>query len=163
MSKPKQNPNILPVPIDKNPKIETSKRDSREDKFIQLLFQGIDTRRAGEMAGYSPAYCESFIYTKFNAPNFQEKLRQYAYSHNAKSIPKVLNLYSRTVDILSDQVASGNLDQLAKLKHIPRDILTIAKILVPDQHGPTINYVNVENMQAIINGKFDKNKEESDT
>lgn len=164
MSRPKKNPNILPIPIDQSsPDIETTKRDSREDRFIELVFQGMDINRAALMAGYSETYSAGFVHSKFKSPAFQDKMRDYAYSHNAKSVPKVLHLYSKTVDLLNDQVASGNLDQLAKLKHIPRDILTIAKILVPEQHAGTVNYVNVENMQAIINGKFDKSKGESDT
>ena len=149
--KHKTNPNILPETTDP---IATSKRDSREDAFISNLFLGLTVKDAGMLAGYSDTYSQSTIHYKFNDPTFQAKLRDYAYAHNASSIPKVVNLYNRTIDILAKEVANGDLDNMAKLKHIPTQILQIGKVLSPDIHAQTINLVNIESMQAIITGKL---------
>ena len=153
MPRPKQNPNCLPALQDSTKPIAIDIKDSREDDFIRNMFLGLSVLDAGMKAGYSHSYCTSAIYQKFNSKAFQDKLRDYAISTNARSVPKVCNLYARAVDHLYAQVERGELDNLAKLKHIPRQVLEIARILQPEgAAGPTL--VNIENIQMLVNGKF---------
>jgi hypothetical protein len=161
MPRPKQNPNCLPTVIDPSKPIASENIDSREERFISLLFQGIPVREAGIAAGYSKDYSETGIYSKFKTETFQAKIRDYAISSNCRSIPKVCDLYSRTIDELHKEVVNGNLDNLAKLKHIPRQILEIGRILQPEgAAGPTL--VNIESLQVLLNSKFNNSKVQDD-
>jgi hypothetical protein len=154
----KHKRNLPILPEDKDP-IATSKRDSREDQFLNLLFQGLSIKDAGLAAGYSPSYCETSIRYKFNDPAFQDKVRAYAISHNSSSIPKVVRLYQRSLDIMSQEVEQGNLDNLAKLKHIPTQMLQIGKLLASETPQSVINLVNIESLQAIIQNKVNGNND----
>ena len=147
-----QNPTTELVPLD--PNTEAILKDSREDTFLRLLFEGLSVQDSAIAAGYSPGYSRSAVYQKFKAPAFQDKIRQYAIAHNSLSVPRVCNLYHKTLNVLEKQVGEGNIDNMGKLKHIPTQILQIGKILSPEIHQNVINLVNIESMQTLIQGKL---------
>ena len=137
-----------------DPKSATNIRDSREDTFIRLLFQGLPLKESALQAGYSESFAVSNVYSKFNNPRFQDKIRQYAIANNSLFIPKVCNLYNKTLKVLEQEVEQGNIDNMGKSKHITTQILQIGKILSPDIHQNVINLVNIESMQTLIAGKL---------
>ena len=140
------------APLDSNP--ATNIRDSREEIFLHYLFNGFSVQDSGKAAGYSNQYSISAIYKKFNSQRFQDKIRQYALAHNSISIPRVCNLYDKTLKVLDKEVEQGNLENMGKLKHVTTHILQIGKILSPEVHQSVINLVNIENMQTLIQGKL---------
>ena len=160
MGRPKLKPNILPATQEQQP-IATQVRDTKEDAFLSLLFEGWPVKEAALKAGYSESTAISSIYSKFKTLAFQDKIRDYAVSHNARSIPKVCDLYTKTIDTLHKEVSNGNLDNMAKLKHIPRQILEIGRILTPES-GHGVNMVHIDSLQMIVNGKFGKKPEPTD-
>ena len=149
-----QNPTTELAPLDSN--AEAILKDSREDTFLRLIFQGIGVREAGISAGYSQRYSETGIYTKFKSDAFQQKVREFALASNSQAIPKVCDIYSRTINQLHKEVGEGKLDNLGKLKHIPTQILQIGKVLSPEIHQNVINLVNIESMQTLIQAKLPK-------
>ena len=160
MSRPKQKPNLLPITQEQKP-IATENRDSREDRFISLLFQGLPVREAGISAGYAEEYSRTGLYVKFKDEKFQTKLRDYALANNAQSIPKVCDLYAKTVDVLHKQVSNGDLSNMSKLGRIPETILKIGKILTPEMVGG-VPLVHIDNLQMLIQGKVINGKKTTD-
>jgi hypothetical protein len=146
MKHPKKD-NILPVPASNS--LPQGNRDSREDEFIRFLFLGMSVYDAGLKAGYSKSSLDSTIYTKFKNPKFQDKIRDYVIANNSASIPKVCDLYKRTVDQLHKEVKEGNLENVSKVRHIPRQILEIGRVLSPEG-VQTANFVNIDQIQALI-------------
>ena len=121
---PKRDNPLLPASTDNSS--EVAQVDNREDQFVRNLFLGLSVKEAGSKAGYSANYCISAIYNKFKSIAFQNKIRDYAIAHNTASVPKVANLYRMAVDQMYKEAQAGDLENLAKLKHIPRQILEIA-------------------------------------
>lgn len=141
--------NVLPLPSDPIVPEVVNEDEERENAFIRYLFLGLGVTDAASKAGYSKSYAESAVYQKFKSPRFQDKIRDYAVSTNAQTIPKVCDLYRIAVNQLYKEAQNGELENLSKLRHIPRQILEIGRILTPEQ-GQVANYVNIEQIQAVI-------------
>lgn len=152
MSKHKYNPKILPEPSNNN-QAATRERDSREDIFIRNLFLGLGVYEAGIQAGYGEGFCKSTIYQKFKSKAFQDKIRDYALANNSSSIPKVIDLYRLTINKLHAEVCNGKLDNVAKLKHLPTQILQMGRVLAPDMTGGLVPTINIASMQVLIQSK----------
>ena len=153
MSKPKQNPNILPEVIDPEKQIASETKDSREEKFLDLLFVCKSVSDAAQKAGYSKKYSTSAIYYKFRLPSFQSKIIARFKDNCHSDLPLIQKINRQGMKRILEDLETGDGDLAAKLKHIPRQTLEIVKLLSPEG-GTTVNLVNVESLQAIVNGKF---------
>jgi hypothetical protein len=143
------NVNPLAVePVDKD-----KKEESREALFIRNLFLDMDVKAAGRAAGYSEAYISSTMYQKFRSPRFQNKIRDFAASLNYSFLPKVLNIHRLGLEAIEKDLREGGVEKASKLKHISRDSLRMAGLL-NDEGKPGVSFVNVENLQAIIQQKL---------
>jgi len=161
MSKPKSNPNCLPSVINTDKPIAIDIKDSREDKFIDLLFVCKSVREAAIQSGYSETYSTASIYHKFKLPAFQAKLIQ-RYKDNCYSdLPLIQKINHQGLLRIHEDLTSGNGELAAKLKHIPRQILEITRLLQPEgAAGPTL--VNIESLQVLLNSKFNGKPDPSD-
>lgn len=125
-------------------------KDHREALFIRNLCQGLSVKKAALSAGYSESYAESQIYQRVKKPDFQAKVREAFLAGNTLEVPKVLSLYSRALDKIAEK---GNEDELlgnlAKAKHIPKQILQIAQILSPDSQ-PMHQTVNIKELSVFM-------------
>jgi hypothetical protein len=149
--KHKTNPKILPETTDP---LATSKRDSREEAFINALMVTDSIPDAGIMAGYSESYATVGLYAKFKDARFQSKLIEHFKAHCFSDLPTILKINKLGLNRIQRDLESGNGDLAAKLKHIPRQTMEITRLLNPEGTGATINLVNIESMQAIITGKL---------
>jgi len=116
-------------------------------------------KEAAIQAGYSHNYANAPIYQKFKSDRFQAKLIK-AYKDNCYSdLPIVHKINRLSLRQMVKDLEQGDIDSVAKLKHIPRQILEITSLLKPEGTG-AVNFVNIENLQAIVNGKFIKPTED---
>lgn len=144
----------IPILPDQDPdSTAIVKKDTREEQLVRNLFLGLDPKQAALKAGYSESFSDSSVYTKFKSKRFQDLIRDYAIANNVTEIPKVCNLYRIAVNQMHKEAQSGDLSNLAKLRHIPRQILEIGRVLAPEAHTGNVTLVNIESLQAIITGK----------
>jgi len=160
MGRPKQKPNLLPAIQQQNP-IATENRDSKEDKFLRMLFVCKTVREAAQAAGYSESYSHAEVYQKFNSPTFQAKLTQ-VYKDNCYSdLGLIHKINHKALEVIHDDVENGQIESLSKLKHIPRQYLEITKLLVPES-GSGVPLVHIDNLQMLIQGKVINGKKTTD-
>lgn len=77
--------------------------ESREDKFIDLLYGVADPEEAALQAGYSPSYAESIKSHKLQNPKFIAKVRKRYGQNFVYKLPALHNIYSKAIDeYLSD-------------------------------------------------------------
>lgn len=161
MGKPKSNPNCLPVVVDPDKRIAIDIKDSREEKFVDLLFVCKSIREAALAAGYSETYSGTPIYQKFKSPSFQAKIINAFKTNCYTDLPLVQKINHASLNAMHRDLEAGNLDSVAKLKHIPRQILEITRLLQPEGvQGHTM--VNIENLQMLVNGKFNGKADPTD-
>lgn len=145
--------NVNPLTVETED--EHKKELTRWEKFLHYLGQGYKIKEAGRLAGYSKTYVETGLYEKLRNPKFQSEARQFFLNHNILEVPKVLSIYRRTLNILDKEVDAGSLENVSKIKHIPKQILQMSGLLVEENKPATVSLVNIESLQAIIQGKLE--------
>jgi phage terminase small subunit len=77
---------------------------SQEELFIHNLFIEPSVTQAALKAGYSEYSAKSHIYAKLRNPKFQEKIREYARTHELiESVPTILRLENNALKWLADK------------------------------------------------------------
>jgi hypothetical protein len=106
----------LPEPID------------RESAFLRNLFIEPSVMQAALKAGYSEAYSKGDIYTRLRTSKFQEKVREYARTHELiESISVIMRLEHNALKWLQDKP-----QELPKYASILKQKKQIAGLLSQD-------------------------------
>lgn len=109
-------PDNLPTPQD------------QEALFIHNLFIESSITQAALKAGYSESSAKSHIYTKLRQPKFQEKIRDYARTHElVNSVPTILRLEENALKYLEDKP-----EELPKFSALLKQKKQIAGLLSQD-------------------------------
>jgi hypothetical protein len=109
---------------------------------------------AASDAGYSASYSGAAVYSKFNSPRFQNKIKEVAKSCNIKFLPKIMSIHDRALKKMSKDLDEGNIESVSKLRHISRDTLRMTGLLADDTPHSVVQNVNIESIQAMIIGKM---------
>jgi phage terminase small subunit len=100
----------------------------QESLFIRNLFTEPSITQAALSAGYSESSAKSHIYTKLRQPKFQERIREYARTHELiNSVPTILRLEENALKYLADKP-----EQLPKFASILKQKKQIAGLLSQD-------------------------------
>ena len=110
------NTETLPTPLD------------RESQFIRNLFVEPNLLQAALKAGYSESYANSQIYQRIRSPKLQEKIREYARTHELiESVPTILRLEHQALKYLD-----GKPEELPKYAALLKQKKQIAGLLAQD-------------------------------
>jgi hypothetical protein len=129
-------------------------KPDRVELFIRNLFTEPSVMQAALKAGYPESSASSWIYTRLRKPKFQEKIREYARTHELiNSVPTILRLEERALKYLADKPA-----ELPKFASILKQKKQIAGLLQQDitVQSPTINIEQVANMMLNVAQSCDK-------
>jgi phage terminase small subunit len=100
----------------------------REQEFIKNLFLEPNPYQAAIKAGYSESYSVSTLYTRLKNPKFQERIREYARSHElVNSVPLIMRLENKALKYLEDKP-----QELPKFASILKQKKQIAGLLSQD-------------------------------
>lgn len=132
----------------------TEKELSREVNFINKLFLGLGVTQAALSAGYTESYAKTGVFQKFQSPKFQNKIREMAKGRTVAGLPRVMDIYAKSLKKIKEDINNGDLESLSKLKHIPRDYLKMTGLLADDTPHGVVQNVNIESIQAMIIGKM---------
>ena len=100
----------------------------QEAAFIRNLFLFPSITQAALESGYSESSAKSHIYTKLRQPKFQEKIREYARTHELiESIPTILRLENNALKYLD-----GKPEELPKFAALIKQKKQIAGLLSQD-------------------------------
>jgi len=133
-----------------NPKDESQKQVTRRQKLVRLLAEGLSVPEAGIMAGFTPGYSNAGLYSKVRSPKMLNEIREFCIQNNMLSVPKVLKIYNRALNIVDKELDSGELKNLGQIRHITKQTLQMGGLLHEDLPGQTINFVDVKALQLII-------------
>jgi hypothetical protein len=126
--------------IDNLPSIVSEPLD-RESSFIRNLFIEPNVLQAALKAGYSEGYATGPLYNRLKSPKLQEKIREYARSHELiNSVPLIMRLEHKALEYLEDKPS-----ELPKFSAILKQKKQIAGLLsqdvVPQQAMISIGHV----------------------
>jgi hypothetical protein len=139
----------LPGPID------------RESAFLRNLFIEPSVMQAALKAGYSEAYSKGDIYTRLRTSKFQEKVREYARTHELiESIPLIMRLEHAALKHLD-----GKPEELPKFASILKQKKQIAGLLSQDAAPAqaTISIGQVANLMLNVTQDVGKQADNSGT
>ena len=143
----KVNPLAL-EPID-----EDAKETSKNQKLIRNLLLGMKLPEASLQAGFSASYSTSGVYQKFKSARFQNEIKEFCLAHNIMELPRVMSIYHRALNLVESDLDNGKVENLSKLKHIPKKMLQMGGLLADENKG-TVAFVNVDSIRAIISQKM---------
>ena len=128
-----QEPDNIPSPLD------------REDTFIRNLFIEPSVSQAALKAGYPESTANSWIYSRLRNPKLQEKIREYARTHElVNSVPTILRLEENALKYLADKP-----DQLPKFSAILKQKKQIAGLLAADSQ-PAQAMISIQSVANLM-------------
>lgn len=139
---------LIPISND-----EPQKDLTRHQKLIRYLAEGLPVPEAGVLAGFSEGYSNAGLYQKVKSPRILNELKEYCLANNLLQAPTVLKVYRKALKVVEREVDAGQLKNLGKVRGISRDSLKMAGLLV-EETKPTVSFVNIRSIQAIIQGKL---------
>lgn len=128
------------------------KQEDRQNKFIGNLFAGMNIRQAALKAGYSKQTASKSIYTTLRSPRTQQKIREYAITHELTSLPDILKIEDKAIKqvLLQAEINPESIiGNLSKLRHTLDSKKRIAGIL-SDQpaKSQTLNVTNIQHLMV---------------
>ena len=148
MKKKNTNTNIV---LKDNKNISVDRRvDPREEKLLDNLLDGMNPSQAAKHAGYSQHYCKVDVYRKVKSNKFITKLKDRFLQSNNLNLSKISKINNLVLDRLVKDAENGDLASIAKLKHIPKQILQLAGLLQADNAPVVQQQINIGQVQAHI-------------
>jgi phage terminase small subunit len=120
----------------------------REDAFIRNLFIEPSVVAAALKAGYPETSATSYVYQRLRNPKFQERIREYARTHElVESVPVIMRLEHNALKYLEDKP-----QELPKYASILKQKKQIAGLLSQDvqPQQATISIGQVSNLMLNV-------------
>jgi hypothetical protein len=120
---------------------------TKQELFIRNLFLYETPFQAAIAAGYTESTAKATIYTQLKSKKLQDKIRDYAKTHELLNIPKVLRLEDKALDYLIDKP-----QELPKFAALLKQKKQIAGLLHQDvtPQVPTISIGEVQNLMLNV-------------
>jgi nicotinic acid phosphoribosyltransferase len=120
---------------------------TKQELFIRNLFLFDSAYEAAIAAGYSESTASGTIYHQLKSKKLQDKIRDYAKTHELLNIPKVLKLEDKALDYLKDIT-----QELPKFSALLKQKKQIAGLLHQDvtPQVPTISIGEVQNLMLNV-------------
>lgn len=128
---------------------EIPDKPSRQELFIRNLFLFDSVLKAAITAGYTEGYARGPIYSRIKTKAFQNKLREYAVSHELLNIPRIMRLERDAIKYLQ-----GKPEELPKFASILKQKKIVAGLIQAETtHNVTmINIKEAQNMMINMPG-----------
>jgi hypothetical protein len=107
---------IIPEPeIEDLPTAET-----QDDQFVRNLYIFPTVKEAAEAAGYTGSMLKSGVYNKIKTKRFQDKMKEFAITHNVMTLPKIMQIEDKVIEHLLKKPLESNkhVRMLAEKKRI---------------------------------------------
>ena len=133
----------------------------QETELIKAFLSCHDVREAGKIAGYSDSTINSgYLYQKFQKPDFQEKLKQYAIACDYQDLSFIYGIERNALRYAYEQslaVPKSALESVSKLRHITTQKKKVTSILRDDTaHEVSQTTININTINAFWAGVLDE-------
>ena len=120
-------------------------RDSKEEKFLELIGEYRDWKRAAVEAGYSGRYADEIRSRKMKQPAFVEKLiRRYGANSSIARLPQLQGIRDEIYRIVEEDPTKE-----PQFKHVFKQDLQIAGVLSED-HNQSSTVINIGGIRELM-------------
>lgn len=113
--------------------------ETQDDQLVRNLFLLPTVQEAAKEAGFTGSMLKSGVYNKIKTKRFQDKIKEYAITHNVMTLPKIMQIEDKVIDHLLKKPLESN-----KHTRMLAEKKRIAGILGEDTPPPATVVFNVK-------------------